>query len=125
MIASIKAAWARFSAEFWLGYEAARAKAKQQPPAPLIAEPEFRDWLLTIIRDAYADGVAAERKHVSDVLNAPGAATFPTIAIDLALGEATATQAAAVLARAEADAATRAAAIKSNLLESTNVATLH
>jgi hypothetical protein len=69
--------------------------------------------------------VAAERTRTSEILNAPGAATFLEIAVDLALGDATGAQAAAVLSRAEADAATRAGIIKSNPLESANAPTIH
>ena len=76
------------------------------------------------LRASFDEGAAAERARVSEILNAPGAALFPTIAIDLALGTATGVQAASVLERASADAATRAAAIKSNLLESATL-TLH
>ena len=71
------------------------------------------------IRGAFDSGVAAERTRIEAILQAPGAKTFPDIAVDLVLGPATGEQAAKVLARADADAATRAGLIKSNLLEST------
>jgi hypothetical protein len=80
--------------------------------------------LIDVVRGAYADGIQAERKRVETILQAPGASTFLEIAADLAVGPATAAQAAAVLARADADAATRAGLIKSNLLESA-ASTLH
>jgi hypothetical protein len=108
----------------WLG--------RRAQPVPLAAghplgesEEQIKAALAALIRGAFDEGVQAERKRVTEILQAPGASTFLEIAVDLALGNASGTQAAGVLARAEADAATRAAAIKSNLLESANVATLH
>jgi hypothetical protein len=76
-------------------------------------------------RRAHDAGVSAEKARVSAILTAPGAATFPEIAADLVLGPATGEQAVMVLARAEADAATRAALLKSSPLESANANTLH
>jgi hypothetical protein len=127
---ALKAAMAKFTAEFWRGFDAARAKAitKAQPAPldhPFFASAEFRNAIATIITAAFADGAASERKRVCEVLNAPGAALFPTIAIDLAQGDATAAQAACVLARAETDAATRATLLKSSPLESANAPTIH
>ncbi len=107
----------------WLG--------RRPQPAPLDAgQPSFESEpdkaaLAGIVQSAYASGMAAERIRIEAILQAPGAATFPDIAIDLVLRPATGAQAAKVLARAESDAAARAAAIKSNLLESANIATLH
>jgi hypothetical protein len=89
------------------------------------ASETYKDALAGLIKAAFADGQNAEKARVTEILQAPGASTFLEIAVDLALGNASGTQAAGVLARAEADAATRAAAIKSDLLESANVATLH
>lgn len=65
-----------------------------------------------IVKSAFADGVQAERKRISEVLNAPGAAMFPELAMDLALGDASGAQAAGVLARAETDAAKRVGLMK-------------
>jgi hypothetical protein len=91
------------------------------------ASETYKAALAGVVQGAFADGVAAERTRTSEILNAPGAATFPEIAVDLLLGPATGAQAAAVLSRAEADAATRAGAIKSNILDraSADVPTLH
>jgi hypothetical protein len=101
-------------------------------PAPLDADhPYFESEaikaaLIDVVKGAYADGAAAERTRTSEILNAPGAATFLEIAVDLALGDATGAQAAAVLGRAEADAAVRAGAIKSNILDrSSSQVTVH
>jgi hypothetical protein len=99
----------------WLG------RRTQPPAAP--SDREARDAgvhsLDEVIAVAIRDGRQAERARVAEILQAPGAATFPDIAADLVLGPATGEQAAKVLARADADAATRAGLIKSNLLEST------
>jgi hypothetical protein len=102
---------------------------RRTQPEPLAAGHPFESAaikaaLLDVVRGAYADGEAAERKRVTEILTAPGAKTFPEIAVDLALGPATGPQAAGVLARAEGDAATRAGAIRSNLLEA-NASTRH
>jgi hypothetical protein len=124
----IKSVSAGFADAFWQGFEEARAEsgATAQPaPANPFESEAVKAALIDVVRAAYANGVAAERARTSEILNAPGAPTFHEIASDLLLGDATAAQAAAVLSRASADAATRAAAIKSNLLESANVATLH
>jgi hypothetical protein len=113
--------WVRLAS--WLGRRAQPARLDASPFAGMTSE-EIKTVLAAALRGAHDEGRAAERKRVAEVLNAPGAALFPTIAIDLAQGDATAAQAGSVLARAEADAATRAAAIKSNLLESSS-ATFH
>jgi hypothetical protein len=111
----------------WLG--------RRPQPVPLDAghplgesEEEVKATLAAAIRGAFDSGVAAEKARVTEILQAPGASgTFMEIAADLVLGPATAAQASAVLARAEADAATRAGAIKSNILEraSADAPTLH
>jgi hypothetical protein len=133
---AIKAAWTRFAAEFWRGFfpSAGRSSVRTQPARDRDLAAAFQAFfdsetykaaLAGVVRGAFADGEAAERTRTSEILNAPGAATFLEIAVDLALGDATAAQAAAVLSRAEADAATRAGIIKSNLLESANAPTIH
>jgi hypothetical protein len=133
---AIKAGWARFAAAFRHGYEQAMAEARARTqPAPdrdlvaafeaFFASETYKDALAGVVQGAFADGVAASRTRIETILRAPGATTFVEIAVDLALGDATAAQAAAVLSRAEADAATRAGIIKSNLLESANAPTIH
>jgi hypothetical protein len=101
-------------------------------PAPLDAghpfseSEDYKAALDGTIQSAFADGVQAERKRISEVLNAPGAAMLPELAADLALGDESGAQAAAVLARAETDAAKRAGLMKSNPLESSSSApTVH
>ena len=120
-------AWAKFTAAFW----EARAKAQ---PAPLDASPfdgmnvdEVKIVLAAALRGSYDEGVAAEKARVEAILAAPGATLFADLAADLVRGPATAGQAARVLERASADAATRAGLVKSNVLEraSADAPTLH
>jgi hypothetical protein len=132
-----KAVWAKFTAAFWTGFEQARAQSRARTqPAPdrdlaaafeaFFASETYKDALAGLIKAAFADGQNAEKARVTEILRAPGAATFLEIAVDLALGDATGAQAAAVLGRAEADAATRAGAIKSNILDrASSHVTLH
>jgi len=134
---AIRTASARFADAFWRGFAQARAEAMAQSarsaaqPAPLEAGHPFESEaikaaLIDVVKGAYADGEAAERKRVTEILTVPGASTFREIAMDLVLGPASSAQAAGVLARAEADAATRAGAIKSNILDrASSQVTLH
>jgi hypothetical protein len=121
------------AAAFRQGFEQARAEARAQPalialgnPFACLNETEVKASIAAAIRGAFDEGVAAERKRIGEILQAPGAATFREIAMDLVLGPASSAQAAGVLARAEADAATRAGAIKSNILDrASSQVTLH
>ena len=109
----------------WLG--------RRAQPAPLDAGHPFfeseaiKAALIDVVKGAYADGEAAERKRVTEILTAPGAQELPELAADLVLGPATGAQAASVLARAETDAAKRAGLMKSPLesASSGHVPTLH
>jgi hypothetical protein len=125
---AIKAASARFADAFLARIRGSSSgigtRAQPAPATPFESE-AVKAALIDVVRAAYADGVAAERARTYEILNAPGAATFLEIAADLVLGPASSAQAARVLARAEADAATRAGIIKSNLLESANAPTIH
>jgi hypothetical protein len=115
----------RIRASFWDGFDAARAsaraKAQSSPLASALEEyfasAPFKAAIASIIRAAFADGVAAEKARIEAILTAPGAAIFQDLVADLLRGPATAAQAAAVLARAEDDAAKRAALMKSSLPE--------
>jgi hypothetical protein len=115
-----KASVANFLAEFWAGFEQEELDA-----TPFFANEQVKASVSTIIAKAFEVGMSTEKARVSAILTAPGAATFPEIAMDLVRGPATCEQAMQVLERAEADAATRAATIKSNLLESSNASTIH
>jgi hypothetical protein len=116
----------RIAASFWGGFDAARAEARAKAQTPLasaleefFASAAFKSAIAQIIKGSFEDGAAAEKARVSAILTAPGSSTFPEIAIDLALGSAPGAQAVGVLERAQSDAATRAGAIRSNLLEAT------
>jgi hypothetical protein len=123
----------RIRASLWDGFDAARASARAKAqPSPLASALEaffssepFKSAIASIIKGAFEDGVAAEKARVSAILTAPGAAHFLEIAVDLVRGPATGAQAIQVLARAEADAATRAALLKSSPLESATATTFH
>lgn len=125
----LKADAARFSGAFWTGFEQARAHDREFAGTPFegLSVDEVKATLAAAIRGAHDAGMAAEKRPFEEILQAPGASTFPELAIDLALGTATREQAAGVLARAETDAATRAGLMKSNLLDraGADVPTLH
>ena len=136
LVGAIKSASARFSDAFWRGFAEARAEARARTqPAPdlaaafaaYFASETYKAALAGVVQGAFADGVAAEKARIEAILRAPGAATFREIAMDLVLGPASSAQAVGVLARAEADAATRAGSIKSDLLEraSSDQPTIH
>jgi hypothetical protein len=111
----IKSVSARFADAFWRGFDEARAEsvARAQParsaaqPAPpdadhpFLASAEFKTALATIIKDAFSDGVAAERKRIAEVLQAPGVASYPLLAFELAIDGASVAQVSAVIARTE------------------------
>jgi hypothetical protein len=110
-----RAVWAKFTAAFWTGFEQARAEARARaqsarsaaqpaPPDadhPFLASAEFKTALATIIKDAFSDGVAAERKRIAEVLQAPGVASYPLLAFELAIDGASVAQVSAVIARSE------------------------
>jgi hypothetical protein len=118
-------AWAKFTAV----RAQARAQVQSSPLASALEEyfasAPFKAAVAEIIRGAFADGVVAEKARIEAILTVPGAAIFPDLAADLVRGPATSAQAIQILERAEADAATRAATIKSNMVESANAPTRH
>jgi hypothetical protein len=67
----LKAAWARFSADFWRGYETARAKAPIDTPNPFapLSEAEIKAMISAAMRAAfesgYDSGVQAERARIA------------------------------------------------------------
>jgi hypothetical protein len=108
--------WVRLAS--WLGRRAQAAPLDPGNPFAGLSEEQIKATLAAALRGSFDAGVSAERARVSEVLQAHGAALFPSIAIDLALGTATGAQAAAVLSRAETDAAKRAGLLKPVPLES-------
>lgn len=109
----------------WLWRRAQPAPLASGHPFEGATEAEIKAALAAATRGAYDEGVSAEKARVCAILTAPGAATFPEIAMDLALGAATGAQSLAVLSRAGTDAAKRAALLKSSLLESANAPAIH
>ena len=110
--------------------------ARRAQPTPLDAPAnpfegmsidEVKTMIAAALRGSFDEGAKAERSRIEAILTAPEAALFPDLAADLVRGPATAAQAIKVLERASADAATRAALMKSNVLEraSADAPTLH
>jgi hypothetical protein len=100
-------------------------------PAPLDAghplgesEEQIKATIAARIRGAFDEGVQAERKRIGEIMAVPGAATFPDLAVDLAVGGATASQVAAVLSRTEVNVQARLHPTESSSLES-STPTLH
>jgi hypothetical protein len=103
----------------WLG--------RRAQPAPLDAghlfagqsEEQIKSALGAAIRGAFDEGVQAERKRISEILLLPDATRFPHLAVDLAVGGATAVQVAACLSRAEISVQARLPPTESPLAAST------
>jgi hypothetical protein len=117
--------WVRLAS--WLRRRAQPAPLASGHPFEGATEAEIKGELAALIRGSYDEGVAAERARVAEILQAPNAAQFLELAMDLALGNASGAQAAAVLSRAENDAAKRVGLMKSPLesASSGHVPTLH
>jgi hypothetical protein len=103
---AIMSAWAKFAAEFWRGFEEARAESRAR--AQSARSPAQTEASVDIhLARAFADGVLEERARIGEIMKLPGAGTFQHLAVDLAIGGATADQVGAVLARAEIDVLAR------------------
>jgi hypothetical protein len=115
-----------FADAFWRGFEAARMEsAARTQPAPLAAGhplgesvEQIKATLAALIRGAFDEGVQAERKRIGEIMAVPGASRFAELAVDLAVGGATAAQVAAVLSRAEVNVQARLHPTESSPLES-------
>jgi hypothetical protein len=102
-------------------------RAQPVPPDadhPFLASAEFKTALATIIKDAFSDGKRAERKRIGEVLQAPGAASYPLLAFELAIDGASVAQVSAVIARTEVAVQARIHPTESSPLES-STPTLH
>jgi hypothetical protein len=123
--AALKAAWVRFSAEFWRGYEAARAQSAPLAGNPFssLSEDVFKAMIEPAMRAAYVEA-AVERTRVTEILQGPGAEELPQLAMCLVLGDATAVQATSILAKAENDASKRVAMMRAQQIEPA-ITTLH
>jgi len=78
-----------------------RSASLAQPAAPSDAYEDKLGWLVQL---AYDIGARDERGRLASILNLPASASFPRLALKLALGDVTAAQAAQVLCDAETDA---------------------
>ena len=93
-----------------IGRIAAWLRPRAQP-APLdadIRQDEFKAALDRLVKSAVDSGVNAERARIGEIMAVPGASTFADLAVDLAIGGATAAQVAMVIARTEVKVARRA-----------------
>ena len=86
--------------------------------APRPASAAYKDALAGIIQSAFADGVQAERKRIAEVLNAPGVASYPLLAFELAIDGASVAQVSAVIARMEVAVQARIHPTESSPIES-------
>jgi hypothetical protein len=83
----------------WLGRRAQPVPLDAGPPFPESAEVETA--LAEVVKAAFDSGVQAERKRVAEVLQAPGVASYPLLAFELAIDGASVAQVSAVIARTE------------------------
>ena len=82
-----------------IGRIAAWLRPRAQP-APLdadIRQDEFKAALDRLVKSAVDSGVSAERKRIGEIMAVPGASRFAELAVDLAVGGATAAQVAMVI----------------------------
>jgi hypothetical protein len=94
------------------------------PGHPFFESEEYKAALAGIIQSAFADGVQAERKRIAEVLQAPGVASYPLLAFELAIDGASVAQVSAVIARTEVAVQARIHPTESSPLES-STPTLH
>lgn len=88
------------------------------------SEEQIKGELAALIRAAFDDGKQAERKRIAEVLQAPGVASYPLLAFELAIDGATVAQVSAVIARTEVAVQARIHPTESSQLES-STPTLH
>jgi hypothetical protein len=99
------------SASEWPSLVAPQSRGPEARPSPA--------WTLAaLIRGAFDEGVAAERKRIGEIIAVPGASRFAELAADLAVGGATAAQVSAVIARMEVAVQARIHPTESSPLES-------
>jgi hypothetical protein len=112
-----------------LGRLASWLVRRAQPPLdagnPLgESEEQINGDLAALIRAAFDDGKQAERKRIAEVLQAPGVASYPLLAFELAIDGASVAQVSAVIARTEVAVQARIHPTESSPLESATP-TLH
>jgi hypothetical protein len=119
------------AAAFRHGYEQARAEAgARAQPAPIAGHPlgetedQIKSTIEAALRGAHDEGVSAERKRIAEVLQAPGVASYPLLAFELAIDGATPAQVAMVISRTEVAVQARLRPTESSPLES-STPTIH
>jgi hypothetical protein len=120
---AIKAASARFADAFWRGFEEAWAESGAQSVRSA-AQTAASVEVGLLVQRAFDDGVQAERKRIAEVLQAPGVASYPLLAFELAVDGASVAQVSAVIARTEVAVQARIHPTESSPLES-STPTLH
>lgn len=106
----------------WLGRRAQPTELDAGPPFPESAEVETA--LSEVVKAAFDAGVQSERKRIAEVLQAPGVASYPLLAFELAIDGASVAQVSAVIARTEVAVQARIHPTESSPLESATP-TLH
>ena len=108
----------------WLGRRAQPHRQLEcgQPPFPKARR--YETAVSGIVKSAFDDGVQAERKRIAEVLQAPGVASYPLLAFELAIDGASVAQVSAVIARTEVAVQARIHPTESSQLES-STPTLH
>jgi hypothetical protein len=107
----------------WLGRRAQPVPLDASPFAGMTSE-EIKTVLAATLRGAHDEGRAAERKRIAEVLQAPGVASYPLLAFELAIDGASVAQVAKVISRAEVAVQARLHPTESSPLES-STPTLH
>jgi hypothetical protein len=108
----------------WLGRRPQPVPLAADNPFKGFSEEEVKATLAAAIRGAFDEGVQAERKRIGEIMAVPGASRFAELAVDLAVGGATAAQVAAVLSRTEVNVQARIHPTESSPLES-STPTIH
>ena len=106
------------------GSAAARNRRRSTRALHFFESEEVKAALTEVVRAAFDDGVQSERKRVAEVLQAPGVASYPLLAFELAIDGASVAQVSAVIARTEVAVQARIHPTKSSPLESATP-TLH
>jgi hypothetical protein len=123
MWSSLKSAMSRFGEAFWQGFYEARAQsgatARSAPSAA-----QIETVVAEVIKNAFDSGVRTERARMGEILTAPGVASYPLLAFELAIDGASVAQVSAVIARTEVAVQARIHPTESSPLESSPL-TIH
>jgi hypothetical protein len=107
----------------WLGRRAQPALAPGHPFEGQ-SEEQIKGELAALIRGAFDEGVQAERKRIAEVLQAPGVASYPLLAFELAIDGASVAQISTVITRMEVAVQARVHPTESPPIES-STPTIH